>query len=104
MLRHIVMWKFKSAPADEHRANVRRAVELLTACRGCVPGIVEFELGAAAPGFETTYDLVLNSLFRDRAALEAYQQHPVHQAALPFMASIRSERQCMDYELPGAGQ
>jgi hypothetical protein len=41
---------------------------------------------------------VLYSVFADRAALDAYQDHPVHAAVKPFMGAVRRERQCMDYE------
>jgi len=36
-------------------------------------------------------------VFESAAALDAYQNHPQHVALKPFVAAVRSERQCMDY-------
>ena len=52
----------------------------------------------AQPGLECTCDLVLNSRFTDRAALEAYQHHPEHVAIKPFMAAAVAGRHCVDFE------
>jgi quinol monooxygenase YgiN len=71
---------------------------LLDGCRDIVPGIVEFEVALASAGLEATYDVVLYSVFADKAALDAYQDHPKHVAVKPFIGAVRLERQCMDYE------
>jgi len=57
------------------------------------------EVVLAQPGLEATYDVVLYSEFEDKAALDAYVKHPVHQAVVPFIGAIREARQCMDYEV-----
>jgi hypothetical protein len=100
MLRHIVMWKLKEqAEGATREENAAKARELLLACARLDPGIVHFEVGTAAPGLECTCDLVLDSTFRDQAALVAYQNHPQHVAIKPFMKAIVEARQCMDYEI-----
>jgi quinol monooxygenase YgiN len=71
---------------------------LLEACDGIVPGILKLEVAVAGPDLEATYDVVLYSEFADRAALDAYQEHPQHQALKPFFGAVRDARQCMDYE------
>jgi quinol monooxygenase YgiN len=99
MLRHIVMWKLKEQAEGADRAtNARRLKELLDACAG-LPGVIKFEVALAQPGLEATYDVVLYSVFRDKAALDAYQNHPQHLAMKPFISAVRQERQCMDYEV-----
>jgi hypothetical protein len=99
MLRHIVMWKLKEhAEGASREENGAKAKALLLACAQLDPGIVHFEVGTAAPGLECTYDLVLDSTFRDREALSAYQNHPQHVAIKPFMKAVVEARQCMDYE------
>ena len=99
MIKHIVMWKLKErAEGADKAANAAKMKTLLTGCRDLVPGIVEFEVALAQPGLEATYDVVLYSVFRDRAALDAYQEHPAHVALKPFIGAVRLERQCMDYE------
>ena len=99
MITHIVMWKFKDQAEGASKAqNLARAKALLDACAQLAPGTLRFEVALAEPGMECTYDLVLYSVFADRAALDAYQNHPQHQALKPFIAAARLERQCMDYE------
>ena len=99
MLRHIVMWKLKEhAEGADRAANARRMKELLDSC-AMLPGVVKFEVALAQPGLEATYDVVLYSVFRDKAALDAYQDHPQHLAIKPFLSAVRQERQCMDYEV-----
>jgi quinol monooxygenase YgiN len=99
MLRHIVMWKLKEHAEGADRAvNARRLKEMLDTC-AALPGVIKFEVALAQPGLEATYDVVLYSVFRDKAALDSYQNHPQHLAIRPFMAAVRLERQCMDYEV-----
>lgn len=99
MIRHIVMWKLKDeAEGADRLSNAREMKRRLDACAAIVPGILQFEVALAQPGLEATYDLVLNSAFESRAALEAYANHPTHKALMPFFKAVRDERQCMDYE------
>ena len=98
MIKHIVMWKLKEhAEGAGRAANARKMKELLDACAGIVPGILKLEVGLAEPGLEATYDVILYAEFTDKAALDAYQEHPQHQALKPFFGAVREARQCMDY-------
>lgn len=98
MLKHIVMWKLKEmAEGADRAANAVRMKELLDACDGLVPGMLKLEVAIAEPGLEATYDIVLYTEFADKAALDAYQEHPQHVALKPFVLAVREARQCMDY-------
>jgi quinol monooxygenase YgiN len=98
MLKHIVMWKLKDQAEGADRAtNAAEMKRRLDECAHIVPGMHAFEVTVAQPGLEATYDVVLYSEFEDKAALDAYAQHPTHKALVPFIGAIRSERQCMDY-------
>ncbi len=100
MIKHIVMWKLKEqAEGADKAGNLARARALLESCAHITPGTLAFEVATAQSGLECTYDLMLYSEFADRAALDAYQNHPQHVAMKPFMGAIRLERQCMDYEI-----
>lgn len=94
MIRHVVMWTLHD-PADAPRFRAR-----LEACRGIVPGIVEFEVGTRSEGLAASVDVVLVSAFVDAAALQAYQQHPAHQAMSAEVAPWRKSRSVLDYEIP----
>lgn len=100
MIKHIVFWKLKDqAEGADRAANARKMKALLDSCANVVPGIIKFEAALAQPGLEATYDVVLYSEFADRAALDAYQEHPSHVAIKPFIGAVREARQCMDYEV-----
>jgi hypothetical protein len=99
MITHIVMWTFKDSAAGADKAkNLAKTKVLLESCAKLTSGILKFEVATAQPGMECTYDLMLNTQFADAAALDAYQNHPHHVAIKPFIAAVRLERQCMDYE------
>ena len=100
MIRHIVMWKLKESAEGASRAeNAVKLKERLEECRDIVPGILHLEVGLATPGLESTYDVVLVSDFADKAALDAYQVHPTHQALKQFITAVRESRECVDYEV-----
>jgi quinol monooxygenase YgiN len=100
MIKHIVMWKLKEhAEGESKAANMSKMKTLLETCRNLVPGLLKLEVGLANPTLEATYDVVLYSEFTDKAALDAYQEHPTHQAIKPFIGAVKLERQCMDYEV-----
>jgi hypothetical protein len=97
-LRHIVMWTLKEEAEGQTRAqNMETAREVLMRCSSLVPGIEQFEVGLKTDGLDCTCDVILNSVFKDEAALSAYQNHPDHIAIKPFMKAIVAQRQCMDF-------
>jgi hypothetical protein len=97
-LRHIVMWNLKEEAEGQTRAqNMEKAREVLMRCSSLVPGIEQFEVGLKTDGLDCTCDVILNSVFKDEAALSAYQNHPDHIAIKPFMKAIVAQRQCMDF-------
>lgn len=100
MIKHIVMWKLKDeAEGADKPSNAREMKRRLDECANIVPGQLRFEVVLAQPGLEATYDVVLYSEFADKAALDAYINHPTHKAVVPFIGAVREGRQCMDYEV-----
>ena len=100
MIKHIVMWKLKDfAEGADKAANAAKMRDLLNGCKGIVPGMFAFEVALAQAGLEATYDVVLYSEFASKEALDAYADHPTHQAVKPFIGAVREERQCMDYAI-----
>ncbi len=100
MIRHIVMWKLKDeAEGANKRDNALRMKALLEACSGQTPGMRSLEVGIDVGVDDKPWDIVLVADFEDRAAIDAYQQHPVHQAAKFFIAKVRESRAAVDYEL-----
>ena len=100
MIKHIVLWQLKNEALGNSKAhNMELVKQKLMACANIVPGIVDFEVGLGGTSLECTYDVVLYSTFENKAALDAYQIHPEHEAIKAFIGSVRSARQCMDYEV-----
>lgn len=100
MIKHIVMWKLKEyangAARDE---NALKMKAMLESCKDIVLGIKKLEVATSQEELEATCDVILYSEFENKAALAAYQSHPQHEAIKPFIASVREERHCMDYEI-----
>nr|WP_249179678.1 Dabb family protein [Burkholderia dolosa] len=96
------MWKLKESAEGATRAqNALKLKEKLEGCRDIVSGILQLDVGVATPGLEATSDVVLVSDFADRAALDAYQVHPVHQEVKKFVVNVVESRQCVDYLVDG---
>ncbi|QQS40790.1 MAG: Dabb family protein [Acidobacteriota bacterium] len=75
MLIHIVVWKYSDDVSEDVRAE---HVAALKALDGLVPGMARFEVGTDVLHLERSYDTGLASAFEDRAALDAYTDHPEH--------------------------
>jgi hypothetical protein len=94
------MWKLKERALGASRAeNAAKLKERLEGCGDIVPGILRLEVGVATPGLDSTYDVVLISDFADKAALDAYQVHPKHEAIKEFVVAVREARECVDFEV-----
>ena len=98
MIKHIVMWKLHGFAEGKSKAeNAAKAKQMLEALNGKIPGLLKLEVGINSTHSEGSSDLVLYSEFESTEALERYPDHPEHQAVMPFMAAIRSERRVVDY-------
>jgi len=64
-----------------------------------VPGMLTYEIGIDIGVDGGPWDIAIYSEFKDRAALEAYQQHPKHLAIKPVIAPLRESRAAVDYEI-----
>lgn len=100
MVKHIVLWRLKPEAHGRPAADNARAIkEQLEALRGRIPGLLRLEVGIDFSREETSSDVVLVSEFESRAALDAYQVHPAHEAVKGFILEARSERRLVDYEI-----
>ena len=94
MIKHLVMWRIEG---KEHNApKVKRRLEALN---GRIPGLLHLEVGINFVQDEQAADVVLYSEFESRAALDAYQTHPLHNEAAEFVKAVRTERRVVDYEV-----
>lgn len=98
MVKHIVMWKLKEeAHGNDKATNARLIKEKLEALNGQISGLIRLEVGIDFLG-EGNLDVILYSELENREALDTYQNHPLHQALLPFVKEAVTERKAVDYE------
>jgi quinol monooxygenase YgiN len=100
MVKHIVFWKLKEEANGLSKAENAAAIkQKLEALAGQIEGLLKIEVGTDFLHSAESADVVLYSEFKDKAALDFYQQHPLHKAVMPFIGEARSERRVVDYEL-----
>jgi len=92
MVKHIVMWKLRD------RADAGAIKMALEALKGKIPGLISIEVGIDFLHSEQSADLVLITELTDRAALDAYQQHPEHQAVVPLVKAAAISRTVADFD------
>lgn len=99
MVKHIVMWKLKDeAHGNDKATNAQMIKESLEALDGKIDGLFKIEVGVDFLG-EGNFDVALYTELLTKDALEAYQNHPLHQALLPFIREAVSDRKAVDYEV-----
>ena len=95
MIRHICMFKLKSEGRCENIAEFLRRAESLRE----IDGLRRFEAVSNCAGApESNFDVSLILDFDSLAALDAYQKDPVHIEFAGFVATVRVDRACIDYE------
>ena len=100
MIKHIVMWRLKDhAEGNDKATNAQLMKSKLEALRDQIDGVLAIEVGIDFSATEAIADVVLYSEFTDRAALAAYQAHPLHQAVVAFIKEVVNTRHLVDYEI-----
>ena len=94
MLIHIVCWKYKveitETEREEHRAKLRNLPNV-------IPNILSFNVGADILRLERSFDTGLVAAYPDREALDAYTNHPDHQAAANLGKQIAERVVSVDF-------
>lgn len=100
MVKHIVFWKLKeSANGNSAAINAEQIKEKLEALRGKIDGLISIEVGINFLEGSGNYDVALYSVLESRESLDSYQNHPLHQAVLPFVREVVEARVAVDYEI-----
>lgn len=95
MLTHIVIWKYRADVSEEER---RTHVEMLRSLPPVIPEVESFQAGFDVLGLPRSYDTGLVSTFRDRAALDAYSNHPEHLKVADYGRRISESIASVDFE------
>ena len=92
MIKHIVLFKLKD------NADRQRALNTLNSMKDRIEGLLNLEVGEDFLKGERSYDIALVCTFNDKASLDYYQEHPVHQPVKKLMHEIRESSVSVDYE------
>lgn len=97
MVRHIVIWNLKEEADGRTKAeNAAIIKERLEALVGQIPGLLKAEV---TMNFNPAgMDLCLYSELTDKAALDVYQDHPLHVAVKGFVHKVVETRVVHDSE------
>lgn len=96
MIRHIVLFKL-AEPAPELCTRTR---DILLSMEGNVPLLRGIEVGVDVLHSPRSYDICLQVLLEDRAALDAYQADPYHCGVVKkHMHAVAASSVAIDYEL-----
>lgn len=77
MIEHLVLFRPKAGLSEETRNKI------VTECRALknhIPELLYLSAGINWSERGDGYELALSSRFKDKASLDIYQKHPVHQA------------------------
>jgi len=99
MVRHIVFWKFgDNYTEEENKSNATRIKESLEALHDKISGIVSIKvITDPLTSGSGDADVILDSLFESKEALNHYQVHPEHVKAASFVRTVMKDRKCIDY-------
>lgn len=93
MIKHIVMFRLN---------DISRATEVKERFNKVLENVSELRKGEAvinsADAPESNYTIALICDFDSIADLNAYQVHPAHKEFGAFIAEIKTDRACIDYE------
>jgi quinol monooxygenase YgiN len=95
MLTHIVIWKYRAEVTQEKREE---HVALLRSLQPLIPEIESFAVGFDVLHLARSYDTGLVATFRDRAALDAYTEHPEHQKVAAMGRELSAHVASVDFE------
>ena len=98
MVKHMIIWKLKEdiSNPEEVAANIKASLEGLV---GKIEGLLEMHI--LTERFEgSAGDIMMDSAFESKAALDFYAKHPLHQqAANTFVRPNVEQRLSFDYEI-----
>lgn len=95
MVKHIVCFMLK----DKSEESCRKAQEVLLSMKDNVDILRDIQVGVDFLHSERSCDVILEVVVEDRAALEAYQNHPYHVGVVKkYMHAVRESSVSADYE------
>lgn len=99
MVRHIVLWTLKDnlSESEKTEASLKIKKELEALC-GKIQGLKQCQVYIDKLD-SSNADIMLDSFFTDKPALESYQVHPDHLVVKKYVAEVVSSRKCIDLKM-----
>jgi uncharacterized protein (DUF4213/DUF364 family) len=94
MLTHIVCCKYKPETTDEQKETHLAKLKNLP---NVIPNIVSFNIGFDILHLERSFDLGLVAVYPDRAALDFYTEHALHQEVVKLGKEIAERVVSVDF-------
>ncbi len=99
MIKHIVMWNFKSEGEGKSREeNMAIVRDRLYALPAIIPEIKKMEIGFDVKHTDMSADLVLITEFESLDALKIYAEHPDHVLVSQYVRRVIDSRKVIDFE------
>ena len=100
MIKHIVMWKFKSeAEGKSKEENMNLVKDSLYALTSIIPEIKKMEIGFDITHSEMSYDMVLLTEFENTEEMKTYATHSEHLKVSHYVRRVIESRVVLDYEM-----
>jgi hypothetical protein len=94
VLVHLISFKYKAETSETVRQDHRQRLAMLKG----IAGVIDLKVGADVVQSPRSYDTGLLVMFRDRAALDAYQKDPQHVPGAQFGVSITDHIVAVDFD------
>jgi quinol monooxygenase YgiN len=104
MIRHVVAFRLGAADPDQRKVDVAGMRDRLEPLVRSVPGVLDLRVHSDLGLVESHWHAVLVSDHPDNAALEAYQRHPEHVAAVAWVNTVVVDRAVVDFEIDHDGR
>lgn len=98
MVRHILFWTFSERVTNENRDSVLALItNSVNGLSGKIPGLLKAEIGVNFA--DSPCDFVFYAEFENKAAVPAFQNHPLHLKHKALCAPYVASRFAADYEI-----
>lgn len=96
MIKHIVCFKLK----ENSKENCEKAAEIFRSMEGNVPQLKSIQVGIDFLHSPRSYDIILETTFEDKKALDDYQNDPYHcDVVKKYIHSVQETSISIDYEM-----
>lgn len=95
MIKHIVCFKLK----DNSIESCEKAAEIFRSMEGNVPQLKSIQVGIDFLHSPRSYDIILETVFENKEALNDYQNDPYHcDVVKKYIHSVQETSIAVDYE------